>query len=200
MFTENPSNNQSYANRSLVHGVGINDVDYITNPEAGNAKATCPFYRVWSVMINRCYSKKFHERHPTYKDCTVCDEWLFLSKFKVWMEKQDWQGNDLDKDILSQGNKIYSPKNCIFVAHRVNTLFNSCGRSRGKLPQGVHLRRSGKYEVRCHKEGKRVYLGTYDTPELAFAVYKDFKYKVIAEIAEDQIEPLRSALLNYKII
>ena len=32
-------------------------------------------------MITRCYSKKYHEKEPTYKECYVCDKWLKLSGF-----------------------------------------------------------------------------------------------------------------------
>ena len=31
-------------------------------------------YKTWCSMIERCYSEKYHEKFPTYKDCYVKDE------------------------------------------------------------------------------------------------------------------------------
>lgn len=74
--------------RKLVHGVGINDADYVTQKLEtigyvnGKRKQKrvwiCPFYRTWSNMLDRCYSFKYQERNKTYIGCTVTDEWLTL--------------------------------------------------------------------------------------------------------------------------
>jgi len=40
------------------------------------------------------------------------------------MERQDWEGKHLDKDILIPGNKIYSPDRCIFVSSLINLLID----------------------------------------------------------------------------
>ena len=42
-------------------------------------------------------------------------------------------------------------------------------------------------------------LGRYGTAKEAHDAYKEFKYKLIKEVALLQNEPLRSALLNYVI-
>lgn len=59
------------------------------------------------------------------------------------MLTKDWQGNQLDKDILNPGNKEYSPDNCIFVTQDINLLLNSRAKCRGKYPQGVSRYRTG---------------------------------------------------------
>lgn len=151
-------------------------------------------------MINRCYSKRFHLLRPTYKDCTVCDEWLIFSNFKTWMVLQDWKGKVLDKDILEQGNKVYSPSTCIFVTTRINNLLGTHTTSRGEYPQGVYKDKlNNKYKAQCSVDGKYVHIGRYGTVEEAYSAYKKFKYNVIADVASTQEEPLKSALLNYKI-
>jgi hypothetical protein len=187
-------------NRRPVQGVGINDADYVIGYIIGGKHITCPFYRKWAGMLNRCYSEKTHKENPTYKDCTVCDEWLTFSTFKSWMIKQDWKGNHLDKDILIQGNRVYSPKACIFVSHKINTLIIPHSKKRKGLSTGVFIRsKGGKFIATC-SDGKRVKtVGYYDTDEEARLAYNEFKYTVIKEIAEKQTEPLRSALLNYKL-
>ena len=52
--------------------------------------------------MHRCYNDKFHERQSQYKECSVCEEWLNYSNFKVWYDKNKYGEVqlDLDKDIL----------------------------------------------------------------------------------------------------
>ena len=88
--------------RKLIHGVGINDADYVVEKKEtishvnGKRKQKttwiCPFYRAWKCMLTRCYSATYQERKPTYRGCSVSEEWLTFSNFKSWMEKQDFQG------------------------------------------------------------------------------------------------------------
>jgi len=40
----------------------------------GNGKNT-KVYDVWSSMIKRCYSEKYHRNKPTYIGCSVVKEW-----------------------------------------------------------------------------------------------------------------------------
>ena len=76
--------------------------------------------------------------------CTVCEEWLNYSNFKVWYDQNRIKGMalDLDKDILFKGNKVYSPETCCFVPHAINTLFLNGKKNRGDLPLGVHFDKS----------------------------------------------------------
>lgn len=104
--------------KKLIYGVGINDAGYavMKREEAGYVDGkrkrklvwACPYFRAWSSMLSRCYSTKWHERYPTYKGCTVSKEWHTFSNFRAWMVTQDWEGKSLDKDLLIEGNKIYS--------------------------------------------------------------------------------------------
>lgn len=200
MFIEIPANKRSISKRKPVFGVGINDADYIVCPLINGKQAPCPFYKRWHCMIKRCYSVNYQESSPTYKECTVCDEWLTFSNFKRWMKRQEWEGLELDKDILQQGNKVYSPEMCIFVTGKINSLLISQDGDHKSPAQGVSLHeRYGKYHARCRKNGSRVSLGYFDTKEEASAAYKSFKYKLILDIALLQSEPLRSALIKYKI-
>ena len=107
-----------------IHGVGINDANYeLVRYEYKEGRRRqvwmCPFYARWRAMLGRCYSKQFLEKHPTYRDCLVCEEWLTFSNFKSWMESQTWVGLVLDKDLLGSGD-LYSPSTCVFVPEYVN--------------------------------------------------------------------------------
>ena len=133
--------------KKLVYDVGLNDADYKVqefttvvdeNGKEGRKLAwMCPFYRKWTEMLKRCYSPIYQERHPTYIGCSTCRDWLVFSNFKMWMETQDWEGKELDKDILFPGNKVYGPATCVFVDKRVNTFSTECNASRGKYLIGV---------------------------------------------------------------
>ena len=198
MFIEQPANKMSLAKRGLTYGFGVNDSDYLTSYIVKNKELRCPYYTAWCNMLKRCYYEPFLVKNPTYLGCSVCDEWLIFSNFKSWVKAQSWEGKHLDKDILVQGNKIYSPELCIFVPTAINVLFVDRRSNRGKYPSGVTKIR-GKYRSRCRSNGKYEYLGLFDTPEQAFDKYKIFKLNVIKEAAMNQPEPLRSAMLNYKI-
>lgn len=117
--------------RKLIYGVGINDLGYVVTK--------FPFYNTWLEMLRRGFSEKEKERHPTYKNTTVCEEWKTASIFKAWMEQQNWKGLDLDKDILIKGNNIYSPETTVFVPSYINTLLVTSKAIRGKWPLGVSL-------------------------------------------------------------
>jgi hypothetical protein len=189
-----------YKKTKLICGVGINDADYNTQFIINGKTKCCNFYSIWSSMIRRCYSKYKQETDPSYIGCKVHSEWLTFSNFKSWMIKQDWQGKAIDKDILVQGNKVYSPSTCIFVTTSINNLLITHKSRKRQYPIGVFfIKSTGRYRSSCQFYGKTKFLGYYDTPEEAHEAYKKFKYNHIAEIANQQSEPLRTALLNYVI-
>ncbi len=135
-FIEIPASNKSLAFRKLVCGVGINDADYLTYPVIDGERVMCPIYRTWVNMIQRCHSHKCQSKHPTYKGCTTCKEWRLFSNFRAWMLTQDWQGKQLDKDILVKGNKIYSAETCCFVTQEENIIESSAKRYKFISPDG----------------------------------------------------------------
>jgi hypothetical protein len=157
----------------LVYGVGINDADYevyeyeyviVDGMKKQKMVWCCPYYRTWKDMLQRCYSDKYQERRPTYKGCSVSEEWLTFSVFKSWMEEQDWEGKQLDKDLLFEGNKVYSKETCVFVTQKVNSFTLDCGASKGEWLIGVFWnKKNGKFMSRCCNPltKKREYLGLF---------------------------------------
>lgn len=121
--------------RTLIHGIGVNDANYPTQPGVEGEK--CLYYVKWKDMLRRCYSETFLKKNPSYRGCTVCNEWIIFSNFKAWMEKQDWEGKELDKGLLILGNRVYSPEACSFVPSYLNCLFLSCRKARGEYMLGV---------------------------------------------------------------
>lgn len=192
-FVEIPATLNSIANRKPIQGVGINDANYrVSHKNKEGKQVRCPYYRVWAHMIERGYSNIVKKNHPTYRDCTVCDEWLLFSNFRAWMKDQNWEGKELDKDIIKPNNKLYSPETCCFVDHVANSIILGCAARRGALKQGVTFDKfNNKYKSQCgipRKGAKN--LGRFKTEQEAFDVYCEFKSALIFEIAHEQ-EDLR---------
>lgn len=186
MFKELKANDRSIACRKLVYGHGVCDVSYRIQIKTDGRLVTCPYYIKWSSMLQRCYSSKYHEKKPTYMDCSVCDEWLSFRNFKRWMETQDWEGKQLDKDIALKGSTVYSPDTCIFVDGNVNRLLNSCGARRGAYPQGVSFygsRKKKRFRVNISMNGKSYFIGYYDNADKASIAYRIAKNTEITRVA-----------------
>jgi len=201
MFIEIPASKLSIIQRSLVQGMGVNDAKYMISTKGGYEKQkTCPYYKRWSGMLERCYSDKYHAKKPTYKDCTVSDEWLLFSNFKNWMIKQEWKGKELDKDILIQGNKVYAPDRCLFVTADMNRLTSGNCASGATYKEGITwCPKINKFRSRLCVYGKRKHLGYFASELDAHSIYVKEKLLYIKSVAEKQTEPLRSALLDYKV-
>lgn len=146
----------------------INDLPRGSATEVvGGKKTTRPFYSAWKNMIKRC-SEPFISKHPTYAGCTICDEWLSLSSFKIWFDANSVNGWQLDKDLLVLGNKIYSPKYCRFVPASLNSMFLGCESQRGEFPKGVYLDKAlNKYRSCIYVNGKTTHLGIHETSDEA---------------------------------
>ena len=139
-------------------------------------------------MLERCYYEIVQSKQPTYKGCSVCDEWHNFQNFAKWFDENYYQcGNEkthLDKDILFKKNKIYSPDTCIFVPQKINLLFLKNGKNRGIYPIGVYFEKSrNKYNAHLCATGKTI--GRYNAPEEAFQAYKQTKENYIKKVADE---------------
>ena len=180
----------------LVCGVGINDLGYRTQVKEWLTKNggkriqksvfICKYYEAWKSMLVRCYSKKYLERNPSYIGTSVCNEWLYASEFKKWMEKQDWHGKCLDKDIIAPRSRLYSPETCAFVLAATNNFVTARDACRGEYLIGVDLyKRTGQYRAQCKNPftGKQEYLGCFSTPEEAHEAWRERKNELAQLVA-----------------
>lgn len=172
-------------------------------------------YNTWINMLMRCYDPYYINKNLTYIDCYVCDEWLNFQNFAEWFYKHYYEIEnermELDKDILCKGNKIYSPKTCIFVPQRINVLFVKRKNDRGDYPIGINPDKRNKcLLVGCcildkNEKNKKKYLGQLplNEPFHAFYTYKQFKEKVIKQVADEYKDlipiELYNALYRYKV-
>lgn len=184
----------------LIYGVGINDAGYVVQKwetlgyKDGKQKQkllwVCPHYAVWRGMLQRCYSTKCQAKYPSYEGCFVCEEWLTFSTFKSWMETQDWEGKQLDKDILNLFNKLYSPKTCVFITAVLNSFVTESTSIRGDWPIGVS-RNNQRFRAHCSNPftKKREYLGNFLCPEKAHQAWLTRKLELAKLLAAEQDDP-----------
>lgn len=188
--------------KKMVHGVGVNDAGYVVKKletvgyEDGKRKRklvwVCPYYQTWANMLERCYSVKYQERRPTYKGCTASEDWLTFSNFKGWMEKQDWEGLQLDKDLLFEGNKIYSDDTCVFVPTMVNSFTIDRGNDRGKWLIGVDWNKeANKFKSHCRNPftKKQEHIGYFTCEQEAHQAWLKRKLELAHELAAIQTDP-----------
>ena len=176
---------------NLVYGVGINDANYKVKPVVNGKRAYCKFYDTWVHMLARCYSQKCQNKQPTYIGCSVCDEWLTFSNFKRWMESQDWEGKEIDKDLLFVGNRVYSPETCCFVSSTTNTFILHSLASKGSLPIGVYFNKpSKKYLAQCCNPitKKNENLGRFLCQNEAHKAWKKRKHELACMLADLQTD------------
>lgn len=159
-------------------------------------------YQKWNSMIERCYAG----RHDAYKDVAVCEEWHNYSNFKKWFDenyyKVDDEQMDIDKDILSEKSKIYSPNTCLIIPHYLNVLILDNKQSESQYGTGIS-KKGNKYIARVSKKGKRVCVGAYSSLHDAKQSYMESKTKYIKEIIELYKSKIPNkvyvSLLNYKL-
>lgn len=183
--------------RKLVFGVGINDSNYTIYPSVNGTQTCCPFYRAWHSMIRRAYSEVTHGRQPAYIGVTVCKKWHSFMAFREWMINQDWQGKQLDKDLLVFGNKEYSPEACMFVSSHANKIMSSCLSLRGEFPIGVCWSEiKHKFFSQCHIGNKNKYLGLFDSSVEAHRAWQLCKIKAINSYALIEKDAMVISALN----
>lgn len=189
----------------LIHGVGINDADYVTQrkfkDENGVARVEyCSFYQTWINMLKRCYSSSYQAIETTYIGCSVCEEWKRFSSFRRWMVSQKWEGMQLDKDHAYPGNKIYGPEFCVFIPQALNLFLNDQRRQRGDWPVGVSWsRRDKKFKAQCCDPfiGTNVCLGLFKCPDEAHEAWRRRKHRHALKYADMQTDPrIAEALRN----
>ena len=194
---------------SSVFGVGMVGNKY---PSTINGVQTKE-YGIWNSMLRRCYSDTNvcdtpKKRCPTYEGCEVSDKFKSYEYFYEWCHKQvgfDNKGWQLDKDLLTKGNKVYSESACVFIPREINTLLIKSTASRGEHLIGVHwCKRDKAFIAKVNKnKGKQEYLGLFNTELEAFNAYKQAKEAFIKEQAEKWKgkidERAYEALMNYEV-
>lgn len=111
-----------------VYGIGVKGDELPSSIDNKLVKE----YATWKEMLRRIADEKSLNQFPTYRECSVCERWLYYPNFyhdiKTLPGYQDWIDSgksrkyNLDKDIKIPGSKIYSPYTCMFVTASENSL------------------------------------------------------------------------------
>ena len=182
-----------------VYGVGIIGAKY---PSRVNGVLTRE-YKLWMDMLRRCYSDGFKKKHLTYKDCEVSENFKSYEYFYEWCNEQ--VGFEIDKDLLTKGNKVYSENVCIFIPAEINLVLVKRTISRGKHLIGVYWNKKDKVFVAqvSRNKGNPKYLGAFKTEIEAFNAYKQTKESYIKELANKWKNKIDirayNALINYTV-
>lgn len=168
--------------KKLVYGVGFNDRKYQSRVNGKTVKQ----YKLWAAILERCYVDDI--KYSSYSGCEVSENFKSYSYFYEWCQDQigfGKEGYEIDKDILSGGNKIYSEDTCCFVPRSINVLLTNSKATRGDLPVGVSVdKRDGSFYALIRIDGKQKRIGTFKNPIDAFNAYKIEKKKEIVRQAE----------------
>jgi hypothetical protein len=178
--------------RSLVYGVGINDVMIA---EFTSSR----IWKQWNGIIRRTDNRDpvWLQTKPTYKECTLDPRWFKLSVFKEWVEQwDDYQNKEVDKDILIPNNKVYGPDTCLMVRPIVNKWFKYD--FSGDLPRGVSWNtawKMGKSPNPYRSQitpigGKRTALGYYATIEESSAAFEKARKEQIEFLIKTETDPI----------
>ncbi len=180
--------------RSLVNGIGVNDY----NAPVKVYGVVIPAYRAWTSMLSRCYSKKRLDRFDSYIGCYVCDSWLLFSNFKEWFDKNYVDGWQLDKDLIVNGNREYSPENCAYVPQQLNVLINSAKKIRGKYPLGVtYHKSSGRFRALVSIGSQQIHIGSFSNEIDAKNAYDRVKAKWVFSLTDEYMALYPE---NYKLM
>lgn len=176
--------------KKLVFGVGLNDF----SPTKVNG-VQIKSRQVWSDMLKRCYSERYQREKPTYKGCSVSDEWLKFSSFKEWFDLNYVDGYAIDKDILFPGNKVYSKETCVFIPRKLNQFITATS-FHGEYPIGVSFNKcKGKFKASISHEDRTIYLGYFSSPMSAHMAWFDKKMS-LAHGYEDLCDKLHPKLFS----
>ena len=137
---------------------------------------------VWHAMRQRCGVGGSKKANAAYADCVMSENFLKFQFFAEWCQTQIGYGlpnYQIDKDILLEGNRVYSEVNCVFVPQELNSFFCSRSGPVSDLPKGV-TRCKNSYSARFAPASVSGYLGMFKTVEEASQSYQDARNKGLA--------------------
>ncbi len=186
----------------MFYGIGFNDRKYPTKVKSKHTRE----YIFWTGFLSRSCSENTKNNQPSYKPCSVSENFKSYSYFYEWCQDQIGfdLGFDLDKDLIVKGNKIYSEEFCVFLPSEINRALCKNDKGRGGLPIGVfYNKKSKKFESRVRRNSNPVYIGSFDSEIDAFNSYKSEKESYLKHLANKYKglidERAYKALIDYSV-
>ncbi len=124
--------------RKSIYGIG-----YLGEGKF-NASNSKKAFKNFQNMYQRCYSDTYqkNELRKSYHGSTVSEEWRSFQDFALWHNEHYIEGYCLDKDLIVEGNKVYSPELCCYVPVWLNNLILKNDSRRSKYGIGVEKTKS----------------------------------------------------------
>lgn len=166
-----------------IYGVGYIGEGYITKEKNVSKKE----YNVWKNIIRRCYSGENKKTFVAYKNCKVCDDWHNYSIFAKWYNENLYSCSDeleVDKDILSNNNKIYSKETCVLIPREINRFCQASKKG------GSHFLLNNTWVARIHHCENKTHIGTFKNFKDAESEFLKYKNKIYQELIEKYKEEL----------
>lgn len=129
----------------------------------------------WESINKRCQVGGDQQtKYPRYEGTTNLfpdfQEFVEWSKGEVGYNLRENVGMQswaycIEKDILGNGSKVYSPETCLFVPNAVNIFLTARNASRGDYPIGVAWKeKNKKFQAQVRDRSGSRYLGLHSDP------------------------------------
>ena len=184
-----------------IYGVGYKGCGEYSASERV-CKGGARLYHAWSNMLERCYNSKYKEYHLYGgKGVYVCKNWHNFQAFAEWYQKNVPERWHMDKDILVEGNLVYSESTCVGVPSELNGFITSSINRRGRNTYtGVYYVREGRWRVASYgTEGKQVTLGHTTTELEGVRLYRKEKVRLANILAEKYKDVVDKRVYDYFI-
>jgi hypothetical protein len=137
----------------------------------GTSGGVSRLYRIWLGMLQRVTNPK-RDSYKSYigKGITICDSWKDFATFQKWALHNGYK-HDLSIDRINN-DMSYCPENCRWVNHTMQARNRRSREGSSSKFVGVSKTHSNKWVARIFVNGKSIYLGLFDTEELA-AIARD---------------------------
>ncbi|QAX96256.1 hypothetical protein [Vibrio phage vB_VmeM-Yong XC32] len=129
-------------------------------------------FNIWRNTFQRCYDEK-GPRWLFYKGVEVDKSWWNFQVWAKWFTENQPTGKDVwevDKDLVGQGLRLYSPETCVLLPRAINASLaerNTAGKLTGIYPKGNSSNENVIYNVNPRNGKNR----TFPTLRLAFDYY-----------------------------
>lgn len=130
-------------------------------------------YRCWIGIFARIGK-------GNYKDVTIHEDWLCFNNFLKFYDRWFREGFVLDKDLLSNGKKIYSEDTCCFIPAVLNCAIRECS----------VIKKDIKYPIifmNFHTSRETLYCKDSEEKEKLFNLYRVVKIRTLVSLYDTQI-------------
>jgi hypothetical protein len=137
-----------------------------------------PLHNTWVLLKQRCENVNCKAyKHYGGRGITICERWLTFKLFALDMGLKPSNEYSLDR---IDNNREYSPENCRWATVVEQRLNRGVFKNSTSGVTGVQPTASGKFTSMIHINGKRFYLGTFNSIDEAFNARQDFVAKQAA--------------------